>query len=154
MLCAKYIKTLCYIENIETSCPKCTIMCKIHKCYAQNVVLKMQRHYAETLCWMQKRYAKCGNIMVKTQKCYAQNAEILYAQNVETLCTKLIHKRYAQNSCSKCRNIMPKRVQNGSWYYIVLVITVHQFLSPLCSSSSTPKYITAEPPSRESMVWS
>ena len=33
MLCKKYIKTLCYIKNIETSCAKCTnIMHEIHKC--------------------------------------------------------------------------------------------------------------------------
>ena len=36
MLCAKYIKTLCYIDNIETSCAKCmNIMHKIHKYYAE-----------------------------------------------------------------------------------------------------------------------
>ena len=42
MLCAKYIKTLCYIENIEALCSKYTnFMLKIQKSYAQN---------AETLC--------------------------------------------------------------------------------------------------------
>ena len=79
MLCAKYIKALCYIENIETSCAKCTnIMRKIHKCYAQNAdtswskcgnVLKMRKRYAqnaETLC------SKCGNVILKMQR---QNAE-------------------------------------------------------------------------------
>ena len=109
MLCANYIKTLCYIENIETSCAKYTSKCR-------NVMLKMQKRYAqnaETLC------SKCGNVMLIMQKRYAQNAETLcskcrnvmlkmrkcYAQNAETLCSKCtnlvmlkMQKRYAQNA--------------------------------------------------------
>ena len=62
MLYAKYIETLCYIENIETSSAKCTnIMRKLHKCYAQN---------AEILC------SKCRNVMLKIQKSYAQNRSL------------------------------------------------------------------------------
>ena len=103
MLRAKYIKTLCYIENRN-------IMRKIHKRYAQNaetlcskcrnVMLKMQRHYAqnaETLC------SKFGSVMLKMQKRYAQNAETLCAQNAETLCSKCgneMQKSYAQKQIS------------------------------------------------------
>ena len=37
MLCAEYIKALCYIESTETSCAKCmNIMLKMQKRYAQN----------------------------------------------------------------------------------------------------------------------
>ena len=55
MLCAKYLKTVCYIESVETSCTK----------YA-NIMLKMRKHYAqnaETLC------SKCRNVMLKTYLC-------------------------------------------------------------------------------------
>ena len=86
MLCAKYIKTLCYIENIETSC-----MRKIHKRYAQNtemlnvetlcsicskfknVMLKIQEHYAQNA---EKLCSKCGNVLLNIQKSYAQNRSL------------------------------------------------------------------------------
>ena len=86
MLYAKYIKTLCYIENIETCAKYTNVVLKMQKHYAQNVetlLLKMQKSYtqnAEILC------SKFRNVMFKMWKC---------AQNVETL-------------CSKCRNVMLK----------------------------------------------
>ena len=125
MLCAKYIKTLCYIENIHKCyaqnaemCSKCrNVMLKMHK-----VMLKMQRRlefqsgqncvteikhmlcakYIKALCYIENTEtscAKCMNIMCKIHKRYAQNAE--------TLCSKC--RSYAQNVetlCSKCRNVM------------------------------------------------
>ena len=92
MLCAKYIKILCYIENIETSCAKYT-----------NV---MQN--AETLC------SKCENVMLKMHKTHAQSPETLCSK-----CTKLVHKTHAQNvevlctklmlNAQKCGNVMLDR---------------------------------------------
>ena len=123
MLCAKYIKTLCYIENIETSCAKYTnVTLKMQRRYAQNaetLCSKCTTHAqnAETLCSkctklvlkMRKRYAqnaqnscsKCGNVMLKAHKTRAQNEETLCSQ-----CTKLMLKMRKRYACSKCGNAM------------------------------------------------
>ena len=85
MLCAKYIKTLCYIENIETSCAKYT-----------NAMLKMQKRYAQNA---ETLFSKCRNVMLKMRKRYAQIAETL------SKCTNLVmlkmQKRNAEILCSK-----------------------------------------------------
>ena len=97
----KIQKILCYIENIETSCAKCTnIMRKMHKHHAQNT---------QTSC------AKCTNIMRKIHKHHAQNTQTSCAkytnvmQNAETLCSKM-RKCYARSNAFKMR----KRIADAS----------------------------------------
>ena len=95
MLCAKYIKTLCYIENIN-------IMCKMHKHHAQNTQMLCSK--CRYTSW-----SKYTNVMLKMQIYVMVKMRKRYAQNAETLCSKYrnvmlkMQKLYAQKQFSVIR---------------------------------------------------
>ena len=108
MLCAKYVKILCYVAKHRN------IMCKMQKRYAQNlemlcskfrnVMLKMQNRYAqnaETLCskFRKTLFSKRGKVMLIIQKCYAQNAGTLCSQCGDVTVFALIYETAKNNCC-------------------------------------------------------